>query len=553
MFQKVVKSQKYIFVVGGVMSGVGKGTAAASIGRLLQSKGFEVTAIKIDPYINVDAGTMNPVEHGEVFVTDDGDETDQDIGNYERFLDRNIYKDNYMTTGRVYQTVIDRERNLEYEGRCVEVVPDIPNEVIRRIKRATAKAKADITIIEVGGTVGEYQNVLFLEAARMMRLASPKNVLFILVSYLPVPSHVGEMKTKPTQTAVRLVNAAGIQPDFILARATRPLDEPRRRKLAVFCNVQPDDVISAPDISSIYEVPLKFDHEQLGQKILKKFGVRSRGQDLRQWKDLVHTIATVTKPVKIGIVGKYFSTGDFVLSDAYISVIEALKHAAWSWKRKPELTWINAEDFEKNTGKLKTLKQFDGIVVPGGFGTRGIEGKIAVIRYLREHNIPFFGLCYGMQLATVEFARHAAKLRGTAHTEESDPKAKHLVIHLMPEQEGVIMSRRYGGTMRLGAYPCVLAKNTKSIAAYGEQVISERHRHRYEFNNAYREILEKAGLTIAGVSPDGRFVEIIEIRRHPFFVGTQFHPELKSRPLHPHPLFREFIRACIGSTRSKRR
>ncbi len=527
------------------MSGVGKGTAAASIGKLLQSKGFEVTAIKIDPYINVDAGTMNPIEHGEVFVTEDGDETDQDIGNYERFLNRNIYKDNYMTTGRVYQTVIDRERNLGYEGRCVEVVPDIPNEVIRRIKRATVKAKADITIIEIGGTVGEYQNVLFLEAARMMRLASPENVLFILVSYLPVPAHVGEMKTKPTQTAVKLVNAAGIQPDFILARAIRPLDEPRRRKLAVFCNVQPDDVISAPDISSVYEVPLSFDHEQLGEKILKKFGVRARGRDLREWKDLVHTIQTVKKPVKIGVVGKYFSTGDFVLSDVYISIIEALKHAAWSWNRKAELTWINAEEFEKNPAKLKTLKQFDGIVVPGGFGSRGIEGKIAVIQYLRVHKIPFFGLCYGMQLATIEFARHVAKLHGTVHTEEVDPKAKHQVIHLMPEQEGVMARGHYGGTMRLGAYPCVLAKNTKSMAVYGEQVISERHRHRYEFNNAYREILEKAGLTIAGTSPDGRFVEVIEVKKHPFFVGTQFHPELKSRPLHPHPLFREFIRACM--------
>lgn len=538
---------KYIFVVGGVMSGVGKGTAAASIGKILQSKGFEVTAIKIDPYINVDAGTMNPIEHGEVFVTDDGDETDQDIGHYERFLDRSIGRDNYMTTGRVYQTVIDRERNLEYGGRCVEVVPDIPNEVIRRITRATQKAKADITIVEVGGTVGEYQNVLFLEAARMMHLAHPRDVITVLVSYLPVPGALGEMKTKPTQTAARLLNSAGIQPDFVLARGPSPIDEPRRRKLAIFCNVQADDVISAPDVVSIYEVPLNFEREKLGEKILKKLSLRPRGKDMRDWERLVHTVQSARRQVKIGVVGKYFTTGGFVLSDAYISVIEAIRHAAWFWKRKPVLTWIDAEEYEKNPRKLTELNKFDGVIVPGGFGGRGVEGKIAAIEYVRKNKIPFLGLCYGMQLATIEFARNVARLKGSVHTGEVEPKARHKVIHIMPEQEKLMLRQQYGGTMRLGAYPCVLVKDSVSYRAYGKELISERHRHRYEFNNTYRETLQKAGLRIAGTSPDGKLVEIIEISKHPFFVGTQFHPEFKSRPLSPHPLYRDFVKAAINA------
>ncbi len=536
---------KFIFVVGGVMSGVGKGTAVASIGKVLQSRGYEVTAIKIDPYVNVDAGTMNPVEHGEVFVTDDGDETDQDIGNYERFLDRNIYKDNYMTTGRVYQSVIARERNLEYNGRCVQVVPHIPEEVIRRIKSATSKAKADFTIIEVGGTVGEYENILFLEAVRMMKLKEPKNVGIVLVSYLPVPGKIGEMKTKPTQHAARALNAVGLQADFILGRGPVALDDRRREKLSIFCGVPKENVISAPDVDSVYEVPLNFDHEKLTDRILKLFSMRSRKTNLDDWRVLVKTIARATKEVRIGVVGKYFSTGDFVLSDAYISVIEALKHAAWHFKQKPVLEWINSEDFEKHPAHLKSLSRLHGLVVPGGFGGRGVEGKIAAIKYVREHKIPYLGLCYGMQLATIEFARNVAKLKGTVHTSELSPQPRHAVIHLMSSQKGVMQEGKYGGTMRLGAYPCVLSQDSLSFKAYGEQVISERHRHRYEFNNEYREVLKKAGLRIAGTSPDGVLVEIIEIPRHPFFVGTQFHPEFKSKPLKPHPLFREFIRASI--------
>lgn len=536
---------KFIFVAGGVMSGVGKGTACAAIGKILQSKGFRVTAIKIDPYINVDAGTMNPVEHGEVFVTEDGDETDQDIGNYERFLDENIYSDNYMTTGRVYQTVIAKERNLEYGGRCVEVVPHVPEEVIRRIRRAAKKAKADFVIIEIGGTVGEYQNVLFLEAARMLHHRRPQDVLFVLVSYLPIPSKVGEMKTKPTQHATQVLNSAGIQPDIILCRSEVPLDEPRKEKISIFCNVDKRDVISAPDVDSIYEVPINFEKEKLGQRILSKFYMRTRQKDLKDWRKLVKVIKTVKDEVRIGIVGKYFTTGSFVLSDAYISVIEAIKHAAWYHNKKPVLVWLNSEEYEKDPAKLKELKQLDGVIVPGGFGSRGVEGKIKTIKYCRENKIPYFGLCYGMQMAVVEFARNVCGLN-SANTTEIDSKTKHPVIHIMDEQRELVKEKKYGGTMRLGAYPCVLSKRSISYRAYGRRNISERHRHRYEFNNAYREQFEKAGMILAGTSPDNRLVEIIEVKDHPFFVGTQFHPEFKSRPLKPHPLFREFIKATIN-------
>ncbi|MEK7516036.1 MAG: CTP synthase [Patescibacteria group bacterium] len=537
---------KFIFIAGGVMSGVGKGTAVASIAKLLQARGFRVTAMKIDPYINVDAGTMNPIEHGEVFVTDDGDETDQDIGNYERFMDTSILSTNYMTTGRVYQTVIERERNLEYGGRCVEVVPHIPEEVIRRIRRAAKEARAEITIIEIGGTVGEYQNILFLEAARMMKLKKPHDVLFGIVSYLPIPSKIGEMKTKPTQNAVRELNSAGIQPDFILCRAEVPVDAPRRRKIAIFCSVDPRDVISAPDVDTIYEVPLNLEREHLGARILSKFGLRTRaGNGLRDWGKLVTIARTASREVKIGIVGKYFASGEFVLTDAYISVLEALRHAAWNFERKPVLTWVNAEEFEQDPGALRRLGEYDGIVVPGGFGGRGVEGKIAAIRFAREHKIPYLGLCYGMQLATIEFARHVAKLKD-ANTTEVNPETPHPVIHIMPEQESVVRAKKYGGTMRLGAYPCIVAPGSMARKAYGKRLISERHRHRYEVNNDYRERLAAAGLTISGTSPDGKLVEMVELKNHPFFVGTQFHPEFKSRPLRPHPLFREFVRVSMA-------
>lgn len=547
-------STKYIFVVGGVMSGVGKGIAAASIGKILQGKGYNVSAIKIDPYINVDAGTMNPIEHGEVFVTEDGDETDQDIGNYERFLNTNVYKENYMTTGRVYQSVIRRERNLEYEGKCVEVVPHIPIEIRERIQKAVKKTKADIMMIEIGGTVGEYQNLLFLEAARMMHLLKPEDVLFIMVSYLPIPSKVGEMKTKPTQYAIRSLNSAGIQPDFIIARSRVDIDEPRRKKIAINCNIAREDVISAPDVESIYDVPINFERDKLGTRILKKFGLKDKKKDLVDWRKMVRKIKNAKKEVNIGIVGKYFATGNFELADSYISVIEALKHGGGANNCKPNLHWINTEEIEKNG--IKVLKELDGIIVPQGWGSRGSEGKIKTIEYCRKNNVPYFGLCYGMQMAVIEFARHVCKLR-KANSEEVDPKTPHPVIHIMPGQKELIEKRGYGGTIRLGGWPCKIIKDTHLAKAYEKKfgtkrVVSERHRHRYEFNNKYRAKLEKAGLRVCGTSPDGSIVEAIEITNHPFFIGTQFHPEYISRPLDPHPLFVEFIRVCLNIRKKKK-
>lgn len=540
--------QKFIFVMGGVISGVGKGIASASIGKILQSKGFKVTAVKIDPYVNVDAGTMNPVEHGEVFVTEDGDETDQDIGNYERFLDVNIYRDNYMTTGRVYRTVIERERNLEYGGKCVEVVPHIPLEIIGRIKRAAEKAEADVTIVEVGGTAGEYQNILFLEAARMMHLKNPNDVVFVFVSYLPIPSKLGEMKTKPTQRAIRDINSAGIQPDFILCRGERPIDGPRKEKIAMLCNVHPDDIISAPDVSSVYDIPVNFEKEKLSGKIIKKLGLKAKKKDLVEWRAFIEKSNKADKEINIGIVGKYFETGDFVLSDSYISVIESVKYACWHQKCKPVISWINSDAYEKNPKQIEELKKYDCLVVPGGFGSRGIEGKIMAIKYAREHKIPYLGLCYGMQLATIEFARHVCGLKD-ANTTEIDADTKNPIIHIMPDQAEKLAKKQYGNTMRLGAYPCLLKPGSISKKLYGEAEISERHRHRYEFNNEYREILAKKGMVFAGTSPDDSLVEIVELpkEKHPFFVGVQFHPEFKSRPLNPHPLFVGLIKASLDS------
>ena len=543
---------KYIFVAGGVMSGIGKGVATASIGKILQSKGFKVTAVKIDPYINVDAGTMNPIEHGEVFVTKDGVECDQDVGNYERFLDTELTTDNYITTGRVYQTVINRERNLEYQGRCVEVVPDIPNEVISRIKRAARKTKADFVLIEIGGTVGEYQNMLFLEAARMMRLQWPKEVVFILVSYLPIPRMIGEMKTKPTQTAVKSLNEAGIQPDIILARSQFSLDKPRKRKISIFCNVSKEDVISAPDIKSIYEIPINFEKDKLGERILRKFELKTKRKgNLKDWKKLAKVIKTAKKPVKIGIVGKYFETGKFTLMDSYISIIEAVKHASWFFKKKPEIYWLSAGTYEKNPQLLKELKNFDGVIIPGGFGSRGIEGKIKAIEFCRKNKIPFLGLCLGMQLAVIEFARHIAKIKGACSSEFSQ-KCSRPVIDVMPEQKLLLKEKKYGGTMRLGDYKCKIKPKTLSFKAYKDSNIVERHRHRYELNNEFREQLGDKGMIMAGVNPEKDLVEIIELPGHPFFVGVQFHPEFKSRPLKPHPLFREFMRTALKKSQQNK-
>ena len=524
------------------MSGLGKGIAVASIGKILQGKGYQVSAIKIDPYINVDAGTMNPKEHGEVFVTEDGLETDQDIGNYERFLGENIYSSNYMTTGSVYQTVIQKERNLDYKGRCVEVVPDIPNEVISRIEKAVKKTKAEIMLVEVGGTVGEYQNMIFLEAARMMHLRSPKGVLFIMLSYLPIPNMVGEMKTKPTQHAVRILNSTGIQPDFILARSEVSLDKVRKRKISIFCNINEDDVISAPDVDNIYQIPLNFEKDKMGLKILKRLGLKTKKRNLQKWSRAVKVMSQRNKKVKIGLVGKYFAIGKFTLADSYISVIEALKHGCWSNKCQPEFYWINTNEIKKKGTEI--LKKLDGVIVPQGWGSRGSEEMIKTIEFCRKNKKPFLGLCYGMQMTVVEFARNVCGLK-QAHSEEVNPKSSDLVIHIMPEQQELLAKKQYGGTIRLGAWPCKLKQGTKIYQIYKQEKIFERHRHRYEFNNEYRELLEENGLTICGTSPDKKLVEAVEIKDHPFFIATQFHPEYKSRFLDPHPLFKAFIKASL--------
>jgi len=530
----------FIFICGGVMSGVGKGTACASIGRILKSKGFRVTAMKIDPYLNVDAGTMNPIEHGEVFVMKDGTECDQDIGHYERFLDEEFDELNYLTSGKVYLSVIEKERALKYGGRCVEIVPDIPNEVIFRIEKLAKERKADFVLVEIGGTVGEYQNLLFLEAARMMRLKYPKNVLLIMVSYLPIPEKVGEMKTKPTQLAVRLLNEAGLQADIILGRSRVPLDEIRRRKISVFCNLRPEDVISAPDTENIYEIPLNLEKDNLGNRILKKLGKKPRPDDLKDWEKIVRNAFLAKKEVKIAIIGKYFESGNFILMDSYISLIEAIKHAAWHLKLKPKIIWVSSEKYEKNKRALKELREVNGVIIPGGFGKRGIEGKILAIEFCRKNKIPFLGICLGMQLAVVEFARNVCGLK-RANSTEFEENCQN-VIDILPEQKMLLKDEKYGGTMRKGDYDCEIKKGTLAFKIYKKTLIKERHRHRFEVNNDFRGILEKKGLIFSGINPQKNLVEIIEIKNHPFFIGVQFHPEFKTRFLNPHPLFLSFIK-----------
>lgn len=552
------KRHTYIFVVGGVMSGVGKGVASSSIGALLQSYGLTVTAIKIDPYINVDAGTMNPTEHGEVFVLQNGLETDQDMGNYERFLNTDIPDWNYMTTGSVYQELIRRERNLEFKGRNVEVVPDVPLEVIRRIQYAAQQAQADVTLVEIGGTIGEYQNIIFLEAARMMKFQSPDDVFITMVSYLPVPSSLGEMKTKPTQYASRTLNSVGLHADAIIARSVMPLDTKRKEKLALFCNVPVSAIISAPDVSSIYDVPLNFARDGLGDYIIKKLALRPKRTtpDLARWKRF-NTQSRKTDPtVHIAVVGKYFTSGGFMLADVYISLLEALKHASYAQKVHPVIHYFQAQDFE-GAGKsaaLKKLAACDGVLVPGGFGTTGVAGKLAVIQYAREHKIPYFGICYGMQLAVIEYARNVAHIKN-ADTRENNPRATHCVIDTMESQKDALAQGIYGGTMRLGTYPATLRANTIAARAYKTRSIHERHRHRYEVNSAYVSQLQDAGLVFSGTSPDGLLMESIELPTsvHPHFVGVQFHPEFLSRPFAPHPLFVSFVKAMQKQHKPKKR
>ncbi len=539
------KRRMTIFVVGGVMSGVGKGVVTATIGTLLKECGLNVTAMKVDPYINVDAGTMNPTEHGEVFVTKDGMETDQDIGNYERFLNQDIPRVNYMTTGTVYKSVIERERSLGYGGKTVEAVPHIPLEIISRINAAQKDSDADITIVEIGGTLGEYQNVLFLEAARMMKRDHPKDVLTVLVSYMPVPAALGEMKTKPTQYAIKLLNESGMFPDLIVARSTHAIDNVRKEKLSRNCGLSPEDVIAAPDVDSIYKVPMEFKKQRVASRILHKLNVNKKCPVKSKWDDFAKKIGKTGTPVKIGVVGKYFSTGDFVLGDVYLCVLEALKHASWHLGATPELVWINSEELEKHPKNINSvLKQVDGILIPGGFGNRGVEGKLLAVKYAREKKVPYLGLCYGMQMAVIEAARNVLNHKD-ANTTEVNPKTKNPVIHLMNEQEEKMKNTSYGGTMRLGDYPCILKKDSLAHKLYGNELVIERHRHRYEYNPAFKSELETAGLIASGTSPDGSLVEIVEWKNHPFFIASQFHPEFLSRPFAPHPLFLGFIKASL--------
>ena len=549
---------KFIFVSGGVISGVGKGVTTSALAALLQSRGYTVAPVKCDAYLNVDAGTIRPQEHGEVFVLDDGMECDQDLGNYERFLTTDLSKANYVTNGQLFQTIIQRERNFEYEGEDVEVATHVPEEIINRLEQAARARKADFVICEIGGTVGEYQNILFIEANRIMRYRDGRDTAHVHVAYLPTPPSIGEMKSKPVQNSVKQLISSGIQPDFLIARAEERIDDRRKQTLAWTTNIPAENIIAAPNVDSIYEVPLNFDKEGLADKLLKQFGLAPKKRDVKNWSKLVSTIKTTRSQksvLEIAVVGKYFETGSYQLADVYVSVIESLKHASWANKAKINLNWISSVRIEKE-GAAKVLTGYDGIVVPGGFGSRGVDGLIETVKFARTKKIPYLGLCYGMQLATIEFARSVAKIRN-AHTTEVEQNVKHPVIHIMPEQEKMLLKREYGATMRLGAWDCVLTPGTKTEKAYARagwikpsargrmrNTISERHRHRYEFNNDYRERLEAAGLIISGTTPDGQLVEIIELQDHPFFVATQFHPEFQSSLLHPHPLFRAFIAAC---------
>jgi CTP synthase len=534
----------YIIVTGGVISGLGKGITTASIGKILQLHSYKVTAIKIDPYINCDAGTLRPTEHGEVWVTEDGGEIDQDLGHYERFLDIDIPKCQNITTGQVYGAVIEKERQGKYLGKTVQPIPHVTDEIKQRIRRPAQESKYDFVMVEIGGTVGDYENVLFLEAVRQMKLEGEK-VIYVHVTYVPVLKPLGEAKTKPTQHSVKLLREFGIQPDFIVARTEKPLDDVRKEKIALFCNVHGDDVISDSNIDNVYGVTLLFEEQELCKKILRKLNLRRKENNLKRWQNFIAKVKKLdrSKSVKIGIVGKYFDIGSYKLSDSYISVIEAVKHASWNNNVRPQIEWIDSKLFEKHPRKIVALDKMNGIIVPGGFGSSGIEGKIATIKYAREHNIPFLGLCLGMQLAVVEYARNVCGLKD-ANTTEVDKNSSNPVIDFIPEQVKLLRDSRYGATMRLGAYPAVLTKGSLMQKLYGQNTVNERHRHRYEVNPKYVETLEKSGLVFSGKSPDGILMEFMELPNHPYFVGTQAHPEFKSRPMKPAPMFDGLIKAA---------
>ncbi|WP_018923197.1 CTP synthase [Salsuginibacillus kocurii] len=530
-------STKYIFVTGGVVSSLGKGITAASLGRLLKNRGLEVTIQKFDPYINVDPGTMSPYQHGEVFVTDDGAETDLDLGHYERFIDINLSQNSNVTTGKVYSSVIRKERRGDYLGGTVQVIPHVTNEIKERVYRAGRETGADVVITEIGGTVGDIESLPFLEAIRQIKSdVGVDQVMYIHCTLIPYLSAAGEMKSKPTQHSVKELRSLGIQPNMIVVRTESPVPQDMKEKIALFCDINKNAVIEARDADTLYKVPLELQSQRVDELVCEHLGLTTDEPDMTEWKALVEKVQNLNGTVKIALVGKYVA-----LPDAYLSVVESLKHAGYAFDADVEVDWINAEDVSAENVQEK-LQNADGILVPGGFGDRGIEGKLHAIQYARENKVPFLGICLGMQLASVEFARNVAGIE-EAGSAELEPETPNPVIDLLPEQKDV---EDMGGTLRLGLYPCKLQEGTVTKAAYEQEVIYERHRHRYEFNNQYREALENAGFIFSGTSPDGRLVEIIEIADHPYFVASQFHPEFVSRPTRPQPLFREFIGAARG-------
>lgn len=550
---------KYIFVSGGVISGLGKGIIAASLSLLLKNLGLKVAPVKIDMYLNVDAGTLRPQEHGETFVLTSGLETDQDMGNYERFLGEDLPTENYITTGQIYLEVIKRERAFEYEGDTVEAIPHVTNEIVRRIKEAGKKCSADVVIVELGGTVGEYQNGIFFEAARIMKLKNPDDVINVQVTYLPLVKSVGELKSKPAQTSVHILNSLGIQPEFMFARSEVPVDKKRADKIALFCNVEPENLILSPDMDSIYKVPLNLTSQKVAEKVVERLGLKVKGENgtLKEWEQMVSKMDGAKKEITIAIVAKYFKSGDFDLADSYVSVLEAIKHASANMGVKTKLKWINSDGLEEKSNE-EIAKVFDdvlGMIVPQGWGSRGVEGKIRAVQFARENKMPYLGLCFGMQMAVIEFARNVCNLKG-ANSEEADPKTKFPVIHVMPDQKRYLEARQYGGTIRLGQWPTQFKVQSSKFKEMYEKykdyakgyfkgdTVLERHRHRYEVNNEFKKQLESKGMIFSGMSPDGKLVEAIELSDHPYFVGTQYHPELQSRPLTPHPLFLGFLEAA---------
>ena len=536
---------KFVFVTGGVTSSLGKGITAASLGRILAARGLAVASLKMDPYLNVDPGTMSPYQHGEVFVTEDGAESDLDLGHYERFIDRNVTRASNLTTGQIYNAVIAKERRGDYLGATVQVIPHVTNEIKERIHRVAREQQAELVVVEVGGTVGDIESLPYLEAIRQFRNdVGRQNVLYIHLTLLPRVA-TGELKTKPTQHSVKELRSIGIQPDVLIARADEPIDEELREKIALFCDVKTDNVISEPDAWSIYGVPLMLEEAGLGRIVVEELGLYERAgtPDLAEWRAITDRIRNARIPLTIGLVGKYIE-----LPDAYLSVAESVKHAAWAAGCNVKLVWIDSEKLERDRD-VEPLIGLDGIVVPGGFGYRGIEGKVQAVRFGRERKVPTLGLCMGMQCMVIELARTALGTED-ANSTEFDAFTPHPVIDLLPEQRDIADK---GGTMRLGSYPCVLESGSLAGHAYGQPIVLERHRHRYEFNNSYRELLAAHGMKFTGLSPDGRLVEIVEMRDHPFYLGTQFHPEFKSRPNRPHPLFANFIEAALAFARANGR